>query len=155
MPNTYHQIFVQIIFAVRNRKRLIDQSWEEDLHKYITGIIQQKNQTLIAINGVEDHIHILINMKPTCCLSDLVREIKKSSTKYINENKYSQEAFHWQEGFGVFSYNARQVEMIKNYIFRQKEHHRQKSFKSEYVKLLEEFEVDYKEEYLFDWIKEA
>lgn len=155
MPNTYHQIFVQLIFAVRNRKRLIDESWEEALHKYITGIIQQKNQTLIAINGVEDHIHILINMKPTCCLSDLVREIKKSSTKYINENKYSSEPFHWQEGFGVFSYNANQVEMIKNYIFRQKEHHSQTSFKSEYIGLLEEFEVEYKEEYLFDWISEV
>jgi REP element-mobilizing transposase RayT len=99
---TFTQLYIQLVFAVRGRQNLILQSWEDDLYKYITGIIQQKGQKLLAINGMPDHIHILIGMKPTCCLSDLVREVKKSSNKFIKENKFVTGKFEWQEGFGAF-----------------------------------------------------
>jgi REP element-mobilizing transposase RayT len=154
MADTYTQLYIQIVFAVQRRERLIHPDWEDDLYKYITGIIQEKNQTLLAINGVPDHIHILIRIKPTCNLSDLVREIKKASSNFINDKNLSPNRFSWQNGFGAFSYNQRDVEMIINYIKKQKEHHREKNFQKEYLELLGEFEIDYKEEYLFDWIEE-
>ncbi|MCE3260284.1 MAG: transposase [Bacteroidetes bacterium] len=151
MADTYSQIYIQIVFAVKRRVPLIHPSWENELYKYITGIVQKKGQILIAINGVSDHIHILIAMKPTCCLSDLVREIKKSSNEYIKTNNFCQARFSWQEGFGAFSYNQSQLDRIVNYISRQKEHHAKISFKSEYITLLKEFDVNFKEEYLFEF----
>jgi len=152
MADTYTQLYIQIVFAVQRRERLIQPDWEDDLYKYITGIIQEKDQTLLAINGVPDHIHILVRIKPTCNLSDLIREIKKASTNFIKEKNLSQNPFSWQNEFGAFSYNQRDVEMIINYIKKQKEHHREKNFQKEYLELLEEFKIDYKVEYLFDWI---
>ncbi|MCC5922016.1 MAG: IS200/IS605 family transposase [Cyclobacteriaceae bacterium] len=150
--STFSQIYIQIIFAVKGRNALISSSWEEELYKYITGIITEKNQKLIAINGMPDHIHILIGMRPTCCLSDLVREIKKSSNSFINENRYSKHKFSWQEGFGAFSYSHSSLAQVVNYIHNQKEHHKKRTFKDEYVGLLERFEVDFKEDYLFRFI---
>lgn len=104
MASTYSQIYIQIVFAVKHREALISYDWEERLYQYITGIVQNKGQKMIAINGMPDHIHLFIGMKPSCCLSDLVREIKKSSNDFINENKLSKYKFNWQEGFGAFSY---------------------------------------------------
>ena len=152
MADTYTQLYIQVVFAVQRRERLIDPIWEDDLYKYITGIVQQKNQSLLAINGVPDHIHLLIRIKPNCNLSDLVREIKKASTNYINDRKLSPIRFSWQNGFGAFSYNNRDVDLIIGYIKKQKQHHQEKNFRKEYLELLDEFEIDYKEEYLFDWI---
>lgn len=120
MANTYSQIYIQIVFAVQNRNALIDFSWEDELYKYITGIIQNKNQKLISINGIPDHIHILIGMRPTCNLSDLVREIKKSSNTFINEKQFSKFNFKWQEGFGAFSYSHSQLGNVISYIQNQK-----------------------------------
>lgn len=154
MSNTYSKIHIQIVFAVQNRKAMIKPEWEERLYKYITGIIQGKNQILMAINGMPDHIHILIGMKPTCCLSDLVREIKKASSNFIKDEKFTRNHFKWQEGFGAFSYSAWDVNKIVNYIGRQKEHHAKMNFKKEYYELLKEFEVEFKEEYLFEWIED-
>jgi putative transposase len=148
--STYSQIYLHIIFAVKRRQNLIDPSWEDDLFKYISGIIHFKNQKLIAINGSTDHIHILIGIKPACCLSDLVREIKKSSSVFINERNLSRETFHWQNGFGAFSCSHSQLNNVIRYIANQKEHHRTKTTKEEYVELLERFNVDYNERYLFD-----
>ena len=105
MPGTYSKIYIQLVFAVKNRQSLISSVWEENLHKYITGIIQEKGQKLIAINGMPDHLHIFIGLKPSCCISDLVREIKKASNKWIKENKLTTYKFEWQEGFGAFSYS--------------------------------------------------
>ncbi|MFK7832972.1 MAG: IS200/IS605 family transposase [Winogradskyella sp.] len=153
MSNTYSQIYIQIVFAVKNRKALIHSSWEEKLYKYITGIVTQKHQKLIAINGMPDHIHIFIGIKPDCSVSDLVREIKKSSTNYINTEKLSTYKFNWQEGFGAFSYGHSQIDAVYHYILNQKKHHRTKSFKEEYLDFLEKFKVDYKSEYLFDWLE--
>jgi putative transposase len=154
MSDTYSKINIQIVFAVKNRQALIKPEWEIKLHKYITGIIQGKDQILIAINGMPDHIHILIGMRPTCCLSDLVREIKKASTAYIKEEKLTEFPFRWQEGFGAFSYSAWDVNKIVNYIGRQKEHHAKTNFEKEYNELLREFEVEFKKEHLFEWILE-
>lgn len=152
MPDTFSQIYIQIVFAVKYRQHLIQPHWEDELYKYITGIIKQKDQKLLAINGIEDHIHILIGMKPTCCLSDLVREIKKSSNQFINEKRFTPFKFAWQEGFGAFSYSNSAVSNVIRYIENQKEHHRKKSFKKEYLKFLKEFEIEYKDEYLFEWL---
>src|SRR6266436_6426606 len=103
MPGTFSQIYIQGVFAVKSRDSLIDRSWEEELYKYITGIVRNKDQKMLAINGMADHIHFFIGMKPSCCLSDLIREIKKSSNDFIKENKLSKFKFSWQEGYGAFS----------------------------------------------------
>lgn len=152
MSDTYSQMYIHLVFAVKNRDALISPKWEERLYQYITGIVREKGQKLIAINGMPDHIHILIGMKPTCCLSDLVREIKKSSTVFIKENHFSHLKFSWQNGFGAFSYSHSHLDNIITYIMNQKEHHKKKAFKEEYVECLSKYDVDYKNEYLFDWI---
>ncbi|MES2447999.1 MAG: IS200/IS605 family transposase [Bacteroidota bacterium] len=152
MANTYSQIYIQIIFAVQNRNALIDFSWEDELYKYITGIIQNKSQKLISINGMPDHIHILIGMRPTCNLSDLVREIKKSSNTFINEKKFSKFSFKWQEGFGAFSYSHSQLDNVISYIQNQKQHHQKVSFKEEYLDFLKKFEIEFDGDYLFKWV---
>lgn len=151
MANTYSQIYIQIVFAVQNRDALIDYSWENELYKYITGIVQNKEQKLIAINGIPDHIHILIGMKPTCNLSDLVREIKKSSNIFIYEKRLSKFSFKWQEGFGAFSYSHSQLGNVVSYIQNQKEHHKKATFKDEYLEFLEKFEIEFDGNYLFKW----
>jgi len=155
MAGTFSQIYIQIIFAVKGRESLISKSWEDDLHKYITGIIRNKEQKLLAINGMPDHIHILIGMKPTCCLSDLVREIKKSSNEFIKEKKFSKFKFQWQEGYGAFSYSHSALDNVINYISKQKEHHQTHSFKEEYMNFLKNYQIDFKNEYLFEWIEGA
>jgi putative transposase len=150
--STYSQIYIQVVFAVKGRDNLIAKTWEDELYKYITGIITNKGQKLLAINGMPDHIHILIGMKPSCCLSDLVREIKKSSNEFIKEKKFTRFNFQWQEGYGAFSYSHSALDNVIAYIHNQKEHHRKKSFKEEYVEFLEKFKIEYKQEYLFEWI---
>lgn len=152
MPGTFSQIYIQVVFAVKHRESLIHSSWEEELFKYITGIVQKRGQKMLAINGMPDHIHFLIGMKPSCCISDLVREIKKSSTELINEKKLSKYKFQWQEGYGAFSYSHSHLDNVIKYIANQKEHHKNKSFKDEYIDFLNQFEIDHKPEYLFEWI---
>jgi len=149
--STYSQIYIQIIFAVKGRKSLIHLEWEEKLYKYITGIVQNKEQKMLAINGIPNHIHFLIGMRPSCCLSDLVREVKKSSNTFINDNKLSRTKFNWQEGFGAFSYSHSQLDNVISYIMNQKEHHKKTNFREEYIGLLQQFKVDYDERYLFDF----
>jgi len=153
MPNTFSQIYIQIVFAVKGRNSLIQASWEDELYKYITGIVQKKEQKMLAINGVSDHIHFLIGMKPTCCLSDLVREVKKASNDLINEKKISPLPFSWQEGYGAFSYNHSSLDKVIGYIMNQKEHHKKQTFKEEYISFLNAFMIPYDERYLFEWIE--
>ena len=147
---TYTRLYIQMIFAVEQRRSLISTKWEEELYKYMTGIITNKDQKLLAINGAYDHIHIFIGMKPTCCISDLVREVKKSSTNFINERFLNN--FNWQDGYGAFSYSHSSLDSVIKYIQNQKEHHKKRTFKEEYIDFLEKFEIEYQEEYLFDWI---
>lgn len=150
MPGTYAQISIQIVMAVRFRKALISQTWEEELYKYITGIVKEKGQKLLAINGMPDHIHILLGMRPECYLPDLIREIKKSSNSFINKNKLTHERFYWQSGYGAFSYGRSQMIQVVNYIVNQKQIHQQRTMRDEYVELLERFEVEYKPQHIFE-----
>ena len=150
--STFSQIYIQIIFACKGRESLIKKDWEEELFKYITGIVQNKGQKMLAINGVSDHVHFLIGMNPSCCLSDLIREIKKSSNTFIKEKRFSKYKFEWQQGYGAFSYSHSSLDNVISYIQNQKEHHKQKSFKEEYISFLKKFEVNFKDEYLFKWI---
>lgn len=153
MAGTFSQLYIQVVFAVKGRDSLIHPQWETPLHKYITGIVQNKNQKMLAINGMPDHLHLLMGIRPSCCLSDLVREIKKSSTDWIKEEGLTRYNFHWQEGFGAFSYGHSQLPTVINYINNQKQHHQQKTFKEEYTEFLKKFNIDYQESFLFDWIE--
>ncbi len=153
MSGTFSKLHVQVVFAVKHRNALILPSWEERLHKYITGIVQKNGQKMLAINGMPDHIHIFIGMKPECRISDLVREIKKSSNTFINEGKFTKQKFYWQEGYGAFTYSQSQIDRVVKYIMRQKEHHSKTAFKSEYIGFLKKFEISYEDRFLFDWIE--
>lgn len=153
MADTFSQIYIQVVFAVQNRNALISHEWEEELYKYITGIVRNKGQKMLAINGTSNHIHFLMGMKPTCCLSDLVREVKKASNVFIKERNFVRN-FQWQEGFGAFSYSHSQLSNVIQYIEKQKEHHRRKTFKEEYLDFLKAFEIEFRDEYLFEWIDE-
>lgn len=153
MAGTFSQIYIQVIFAVKGRSSLINLRWEEELFKYISGIITNKGQKLLAINGMPDHIHILIGMRPSCCISDLVREIKKSSTDFIHQKKFVKGRFLWQEGYGAFSYSHSSLDNVILYIQNQKEHHRKRTFKEEYKEFLNNYQIEHKDEYLFEWIE--
>jgi REP element-mobilizing transposase RayT len=152
MPGTFSKIYIQVVFAVKGRDSLIRSTWENELYKYISGIVKNKEQKMLAINGMPDHIHFLIGMKPACCLSDLVREIKKSSNDFIKEKKFSKFKFQWQEGYGAFSYSHSALTEVIQYINNQKEHHSKKTFKEEYLGFLKKFEIEHDEKYLFEWI---
>ena len=151
MADCFSQMYVQVVFAVRNRNALIMPEWEENLYKYITGIVTNKGQKLLAINGTRNHIHIFLNIKPSCCISDLVREIKKASNAYVKENGLSKFKFEWQSGFGAFTYSKSDIGNVIHYINNQKEHHRKHTFKEEFLNFIEEFQIEYNEKYSFDW----
>ena len=150
MAGTFSQIYIQVIFAVKARNSLIGKEWEEELYRYITGIVQNKGQKMLAIQGIPNHIHFLIGMKPSCCLSDLVREVKKSSNSFIKEKKFSKFKFDWQEGYGAFSYSHSALDNVIAYVMNQKEHHKKRTFKEEYMEFLNRFEIEFKDEYLFE-----
>lgn len=149
MANTYTQIYIHFVFAVKNRLGLIHPRWRNDLYKYITGTITNKGHKLLTIGGVYDHIHILVSMSPTQSPSDLMADVKRSSSIWINENQLTQGKFSWQEGFGAFSYAKSQIKDIANYIDTQEEHHKKRTFREEYIKFLELFEIDFDERYIF------
>jgi REP element-mobilizing transposase RayT len=153
MAGTYSQIYIQVVFAVKGRQNLIAKQWKVELHKYISGIIKAKEQKSIIVNGVSDHIHCFIGLKPNMQISDLVRDIKNNSSKFINQKAWINGKFQWQEGYGVFSYSHSQIEQVYNYILNQEEHHHKKSFKEEYIDFLNKFEIEHKPEYLFEWIE--
>ena len=153
MANTYSQLLIHVICAVQGRQNLISPKWKKELLKYITGIVSSKNQKLLCINGVADHIHILIGLKPDIAISDLVRDIKNNSSNFINNKKFVRGKFNWQKGFGTFSYSNSQIDKVVKYILNQENHHRRKTFKEEYVEFLKKFKIEYNEKYLFEWIE--
>lgn len=153
MANTYTQMYIQIVFAVKRRQNLIQKKWKDELHKYICGIVNGKGQKVYAIGGVEDHIHILVSIKPNIAISDLVRDIKANSSKWINENEFVRGKFQWQEGFGAFSYAQSQLDNVIAYVNNQEQTHQKKTFKDEYLILLQKFDIEYDEKYLFDWVE--
>jgi REP element-mobilizing transposase RayT len=149
MANTYTRVYIHSVFAVLGRTAWISGSWKERLHRYITGIIQNHGHKLIAINTMPDHAHIFIGLKPDEALSDLIRDVKRDSTNFVNQDIHPSGKFGWQEGFGAFSYSHSQIDTVVKYILRQEEHHRKKTFREEYEKMLKEFAVDYDSKYLF------
>ena len=153
MGNTFSQIYIQVVFAVTGRMSLITKDYKEELHKYITGIVRNKGQKLISINGISDHLHILIGLRPAMALADLVRDVKSDSSDWVNRKKLSRGKFAWQEGYGAFSYGHSQLDMIIRYIQNQERHHKRRSFKDEYLTLLKKFEIEFKEEYVFKFIE--
>lgn len=152
MAGTYSQIYIQIVFAVKGRQNLIGKEWQEELNKYISGIITNQGHKSMIVNGVSDHIHVFVGLKPSMAISDLVRDIKNNSSNFINDKKLVSGKFSWQEGYGAFSYAQSQVKAVYNYILNQEAHHKKKTFKDEYHDFIEEFEIDYNEKYLFEWL---
>jgi putative transposase len=151
MPGTFSQLYIQVIFAVKGRENLIANSWKTQLHKYIAGIIKGKNQKSIIVNGMPDHIHAFIGLKPAMAISDLVRDIKNNASNFVNDHKFVRGKFSWQSGYGAFSYSHSHIGNVYNYILNQEKHHKKKTFKEEYLEFLAKFEVEYDEKYLFDW----
>jgi len=149
MANTYSQIYIQFVFSVKYRDAVIMAVWKDELYKYITGIVKNNGHLMIIINGMPDHVHILIGLNPKQSISTLLQYIKGSSSKWINERKFVKGKFEWQEGYGAFSYSQSQIKDVVAYIETQEDHHKKKSFKQEYIDLLEKFEVKYEEKFTF------
>jgi len=153
MAGTFSQIYIQAVFAVKGRENLLQKTWRDEVFKYMAGIIKAKNQKPIIVNGVADHVHLLIGLKPVVALSDLIREIKNNTTNFINEKKFVKGKFSWQEGYGAFSYSHSQLDNVYKYIFNQEEHHKKKTFKEEYIEFLQKFKIQHDEKYLFEWME--
>lgn len=151
MPGTFSQIYIQIVFAVKGRQNFLLPSFEQEVYKYMSGIIKGKAQKTLAVNGMPDHIHLLIGLKPIMRISDLVRDIKNNSTNFINDRKWLKQKFSWQEGYGAFSYSQSNFGKVIDYIKNQKKHHEKFSFKREYFTLLNKFEIPFEEKYLFEF----
>ena len=149
MANTYSQIYIHYVFAVQNRLSMIQSKWENDLHKYMTRIVEQQGHKLLQIGGMPDHIHALVSMSPKQSSSDLMFHVKRSSSLWINDNRFVMGKFSWQEGFGAFSYGRSQISNVINYIENQEIHHKKRNFMEEYLELLKLFEIEYDERYVF------
>ena len=151
MSGTFSQIYIQIVFAVKGRQNLIHDSWKNDLHKYIAGIIKGKNQKPIIVNGMPDHVHAFVGLRPAMAIADLARDIKNNSSNFINDHQFVKGKFAWQEGYGAFSYSHSHIGNVYDYVLNQEKHHKKKTFKEEYIDLLRKFEIEHDEKYLFDW----
>jgi REP element-mobilizing transposase RayT len=151
MPNTYSQIYIQVVFAVKGRQNLIKESFREELQKYIAGIINNNKQKLLAIYCMPDHTHLLLSIKPDIALSDLIRDVKANSTAFIKNKKWVTSSFSWQVGFGAFSYSKSQAKDVIGYILNQPDRHKKITFKEEYLEFLSKFEIKYDEKYLFEF----
>jgi len=153
MAGTYSQIYIQVVFAVKGRQNLLAKQWRDEVFKYMSGIITNKGQKPIIVNGVDDHVHAFIGLKPSMALSELVRDMKNNSTNFINHNNWIKGKFSWQEGYGAFSYGHSQIENVYNYILNQEQHHRKQTFQEEYMDFLKKFEIEHDVQYLFEWIQ--
>jgi len=149
MANTYSQIYIHVVFAVEGRQNLIAPKFNDELQKYLTGIVSNQGQKLIAVNNMPDHVHMLIGLQPDMALSDLVGDVKTGSSKFIKGKRWVAGRFSWQEGFGAFSYSRSQLGTVIRYIENQQKHHAKKTFREEYIQLLEKFNVDYDPRYIF------
>ena len=153
MAGTFSQIYIQVVFTVKGWENLIGKEWKDELHKYIAGIIKGKEQKPIIVNGMPDHIHAFVGLRPAMAISDLVRDIKNNSSNFINEKRLVKGRFFWQEGYGAFSYSHSHIQNVYDYILNQEEHHHKKTFKEEYIDFLKKFEIEYNEKYLFEWME--
>lgn len=152
MPGTFSQLYIQVVFAVKGRENLIQNEWKDELYKYMAGLIKGKEQKTIIVNGMPDHIHAFIGLRPAMAISDLVRDIKNNSSNFINDKKFVKGKFQWQEGYGAFSYSHSHIENVYNYILNQQKHHQKITFHEEYVDFLKKFNIEHDEKYLFEWI---
>ncbi len=150
MANTFTQIYIQIVFSTQSRQNLINKDIKDEIYRYLTGIVQNKDHKLITINSMPNHVHIFIGMKPKESISDLVRDMKKDTSNFINSKKLIRGKFNWQEGYGAFSYGHSQIDDVFQYIQNQEKHHEKQTFKQEYLGFLKAFDIDYDERYVFD-----
>ena len=149
MPNTYSQIYIQIVFAVKGRQCLIPSQNREELHKYITGIVQNYGHKMLAINTMPDHLHMLFGLRTTQSIAELMKKVKGDSSEWINKRKFTSDKFQWQGGYGAFSYEKKRVSEIASYIENQEQHHQEQLFHFEYIDMLREFDIDFDERYIF------
>jgi len=149
VPNTYTQLHIQFIFAVKYRRALIDAAWKNELHKYITGIIQNKTHKMLQVNTMADHLHMLVGFRPDENMSQLIQVVKSESTKWINDNNFTNQNFAWQDSFGAFSYSKSHVSGVIRYIQNQEQHHQKQTFREEYISFLKAFEIQFDERYIF------
>ncbi|HEY0111272.1 MAG TPA: IS200/IS605 family transposase [Fibrella sp.] len=154
MPNTYTQLYVQIVFAVKGRQNLIRKEFQDELHAYMIGVVQKRNAKMLAVYCMRDHTHLFIGFGPTLAISDLVRDVKASSSGFIKDKGWCRK-FEWQEGYGAFTYGQSQVRDVIQYVLNQEEHHRRRTFREEYLMFLERFEVPYDSRYVFEFYKEV
>ena len=151
MPGTFSQIYIQYVFAVKGRENLIKPAFENELYKYISGIVTGKEQKSLAVNGMPDHIHVLVGLRPAMRISDLIRDIKNNSSNFINERGFLKTKFSWQDGYGAFSYSESGYGNVIEYIKNQKQHHQKKTFRQEYMGFLKKFNIHFEEKYLFEF----
>ncbi|MFZ4544995.1 MAG: IS200/IS605 family transposase [Saprospiraceae bacterium] len=153
MKGTYSQIYVQFVFAIKGHDNCLQKTFRDQVFKYMSSIITAKGQKSIIVNGVEDHVHLFVGLEPSIAISDLVRDVKNNTSKFINEKSFVKSKFSWQEGYGAFSYSQSHIDRVYKYILNQEAVHKKQTFKEEYLDFLKKFEVQYDEKYLFDWIE--
>ena len=154
MAGSFSRIYIQYVFAVKGRQNLLQKPWRDEVFRYMAGIIKGKGQKPIIVNGVADHVHVFVGLKPAQNISELIRDIKNNSSNFINEHNWVEGRFSWQEGYGAFSYAHSQIPAVFEYIQNQEQHHRTKTFRDESVDFLKKFEIEFEERYLFDWLED-
>ncbi len=152
MANTYSQIYLHFVFAVKGRQSLIQKANKEELHKYFTGLTQNRKAKMLAVNCMPDHTHLFVGFRPVMPISDFMKELKIATNEFINEKKWIRGKFMWQEGYGVFSYSHSHIDRVIKYVMNQEEHHRKKTFQQEYLEILKDFSIPFEEKYLFEFI---
>ena len=150
MANTYHQVYIQVVFAVKYREAVIDNEWKSILFGVIGNLINETGSKTVIVNGVEDHVHCFLGLKPTVSISELMKTVKAKSSKYINDHNLTKSRFEWQEGYGAFSYSHSQIDAVYKYILNQEEHHKKQTFREEYLEFLDKFQVSFDERYIFE-----
>jgi putative transposase len=150
MANTYHQVYIQVVFAVKYREAVIANEWKSKVFGVIGNLINETGCKTIIVNGVEDHVHCFLGLKPTVSISELMKTVKAKSSKYINDHNLTKSRFEWQEGYGAFSYSHSQIDAVYKYIVNQEEHHKKQTLKDEYLEFLDKFEVPFDEKYIFE-----
>lgn len=153
MANTFSQIYLQFAFAVKGRQSLISKENKEEIHKYITGLVQNRKAKMLAVHCMPDHTHLFVGFKPSVLIADFIKEIKVESNEFINNKKWIRGHFSWQEGYAVFSYSHSHIDRVVKYVLYQEEHHRQKTFRNEYHQLLRKFDIPFEDKYLFDFME--
>jgi putative transposase len=155
MANTYSQVNLHCVFAVKGRQNILAPSFREELFRYMSAVLKSHKAYPLAVGGWTDHVHVFFEMPTDKTIADLMRDVKAISSKWINENKFVPQKFHWQSGYGVFSYSKSQRNNVICYIMRQEEHHQQQTFRNEYLELLAKFDVPYDSNYLFEFYDEV